>query len=250
MLKGGQQRGHMATALVFVLHVAVAVLVVFPGILALTSTLMPQWTTALGLLSWGFTATQFGAVAAINMTAMMLVILLTTGTGSDWWTKRLARSVLGAAVLCGAIFNLLTLGYLDRSDAYRLRIAFAPTLAGLTVNMPDSYPSANVLLWLRQHAAGAQISASDSDLRSAGLATRRIQGIAQLVVRDKGTSSVSHAVRAAGREFVRFQVPDAPRQLLIDVQQARPGAKLCAIPAADKLMIIAADDAPGCEAAE
>lgn len=249
-MSGVHKRGGMASAMVFLCQVMLAVLVVFPGFLALMSTLTPQWTSRFGFPPLGLSATQSGAVAAISMTTVVLLIWLTTGTRREGSAKRLARVVLCVAVLCGAVFNLLTLGIVDRSEAYRLRIASAPTLAELIVNMPDTYPAADALLWLRQHAAGARISASEPDLRSAGLAARRLQGISHLVVRDKATSNVSPDVRVVGREFVRFHVPDAPRQLLIDVRQARPGARLCAIPAADNLMIIAADDVPGCEAPE
>lgn len=245
-----EQRGPRSSAVIFLCHAALAALVVFPGLLALMSTLMPQWPSKFGFPSQGLNATQSGAVAAVSMTTVVLLIWLTTGTRGERWAMRLARVVLCLAVLCGAIFNLLTLALVDRSEVYRLRIAPAPTLAEFIVKMPDTYPSADALLWLRQHAAGARISASDQDFRSAGLAPRRLQGISHLVVRDTGTVTASPHVRDAGREFVRFQMPGAPRQLLIDVKQARPGASLCAIALLDKLLIIAAHDAPGCEVHE
>ncbi len=225
------------------------VLVVFPAGMSLAASLSPLWIAALGWGSPDDVAYKSAIVAGINLATLVVSLRLAMGTPFEAPLKRIAIQVIWLAVVVVGAFNLIVFGAIDRSEAYRIRGRPAATLAELAAHMPDKYPAADVLIWLRNHAAGALLVANETDLRSAGLATRRIQGIAQLQVQTHGKVVALPAPLAPDRMFVRFAVPGAHRQLWIDALQVRAGATLCAVPISGILLIIGAADAPGCEAA-
>lgn len=188
---------------------------------------------------------KWTVIAATSLLPLAVLIRLLLGTVWAERTRTIAMVAIGLGVLGGAIFNVRMFSAIDRSEAYTFRAAPSPTLAELAASMPDKFPASEVLVWLRQHAAGAELIARTEDLRSAGLAARRLLGVSHLQVRER--KNVVLDVAIAGRQLQRFHVVGADKPLWIDTDQARPQARLCAVPTQEALLLVRLSDAAGCE---
>ena len=212
----------------------------------LASTPLIVWGNALASQLTQAGTSKWISIAVVNLLASAMLIRLMLATRWAEHVRKLAFAAIGLGILGGAAFNLLKFSDIDRSEPYRLRAEQLPTLAELAFSMPDKYPAREVLVWLRQHAAGAEITASVADLQSAGLASHRLLGVAHLQVRARKNAALS--VATANRELKRFHVVGAAKPVWIDIDQARPHAKLCAVLTVDALLLVSSADAPGCEA--
>ena len=230
--------------------VAGCIAVLSIGWLLTAPSMAPIWLNLVVISLPETQANIFISVLVVSLIAFSILIRSMLGTRWEIRARRIAFAVIGLSVLSGGAFNLLTFADTDRSEPYQLRANSASTLAELAASMPDKYPSSDILVWLRHHAAGVELTASAEDLQSAGLAFRRLVGISHLTVHVVGKTAALSEVKIRERQFKHFQVEGATKQIWIDIEKVRSGAILCAVPSADALLFISPTDAPGCEATQ
>jgi hypothetical protein len=230
--------------------VAGSVAVLSIGWLLAELSMVPLSLNALTVALSETTTNKFTSLIAVLLIASAILIRLMLGTLWEVRLRQIAFAVIGLSGLGGCVFNLLMFADINRSEPYQLRSNPASTLAELAASMPDKYPSSDILVWLRQHAAGSELTASAEDLQSAGLAFRRLVGISHLTIHVVGKAAALSEVKIMERDFKRFQVEGATKQIWIDIEKVRSGAILCAVPTADALLFISSTDVPGCEATQ